>query len=111
MRRVDAGSITPLGERGRGMRWGVTATACAIGAVIGGALTGAVAGLAGDALLGGLDSTQALAVLAGACLLGLAADLRLFGTRLPTVRRQVDERWLRKYRGWVYGVGFGFQLG
>ena len=31
--------------------------------------------------------------------------------RLPTTKRQVDERWLTRYRGWVYGVGFGFQLG
>ena len=25
--------------------------------------------------------------------------------------RQVDENWLNEYRGWVYGLGFGFQLG
>src|SRR6185436_16220530 len=42
---------------------------------------------------------------------GVAVDLRLGGVRLPTVRRQVDDRWLTRYRGWVYGVGFGFQLG
>ena len=41
----------------------------------------------------------------------MAVDLRLGGIRLPTVRRQVDDRWLARYRGWVYGVGFGFQLG
>jgi sulfite exporter TauE/SafE len=38
-------------------------------------------------------------------------ELRAGGLRLPTVRRQVDEDWLARYRGWVYGVGFGFQLG
>ncbi|HSK98388.1 MAG TPA: hypothetical protein VK891_17305, partial [Euzebyales bacterium] len=31
--------------------------------------------------------------------------------RLPTWHRQVDERWLTTYRGWVYGAGFGAQLG
>jgi hypothetical protein len=27
------------------------------------------------------------------------------------VRRQVDENWIPRYRAWVYGGGFGFQLG
>jgi len=27
------------------------------------------------------------------------------------VHRQVNENWLARYRGWVYGTGFGFQLG
>jgi hypothetical protein len=30
---------------------------------------------------------------------------------LPTVRRQVNEDWLGRYRGWAYGAGFGLQLG
>lgn len=30
---------------------------------------------------------------------------------MPSWRRQVDERWLTAYRGWVYGLGFGVQLG
>jgi hypothetical protein len=38
-------------------------------------------------------------------------ELRPFGLRLPTHRRQVDETWLHRYRGWVYGAGFGGQLG
>ena len=29
----------------------------------------------------------------------------------PGPRRQVNERWLDDYRGWVYGLGFGAQLG
>ena len=33
------------------------------------------------------------------------------GSRLPTNHRQVNERWLDEYRGWVYGLGYGFQLG
>ena len=30
---------------------------------------------------------------------------------VPGPRRQVDERWLDEYRGWVYGAGYGAQLG
>ena len=30
---------------------------------------------------------------------------------MPGPRRQVDERWLDRYRGWVYGLGYGSQLG
>ena len=49
-------------------------------------------------------------------LLALAAtavvlELHPLGFRLPTHRRQVDETWLHRYRGWVYGAGFGGQLG
>jgi hypothetical protein len=40
----------------------------------------------------------------------LAALFDMAGKRLPG-RRQVDERWLTTYRGWVYGGGFGLQLG
>jgi sulfite exporter TauE/SafE len=46
-------------------------------------------------------------------LLALAAaiELRLVPLGLPSLRRQVNENWLNMYRGWVVGVGFGFQLG
>ena len=44
-------------------------------------------------------------------LLGLALDLGTGGLALPSWRRQVDEQWLTRYRGWVYGLGFGVQLG
>jgi hypothetical protein len=30
---------------------------------------------------------------------------------VPGPRRQVNEEWLDRYRGWVYGAGFGAQLG
>ena len=45
------------------------------------------------------------------CALGLALDLHVGGLRVPTVHRQVNQDWLARYRGWVYGGGFGFQLG
>lgn len=103
------GSITPLGERSRGMSWPVTVAAFAVGAVTAGVLVGALLGALGAPL--GLGEPGALVVLAAASAGGLAVDLRRQGRRLPGPRRQVDERWLHRYRGWVYGVAFGFQLG
>lgn len=98
-------SITPLGERSRGNRWAVTTTAFALGCVLGGATTGLVLGT-----LGGLLPTLPALLLAGsACLLAAVADLA--PGRVPGGHRQVDEDWLVRYRGWVYGAGFGYQLG
>ncbi len=98
-------SITPLGERGRGNRWAVTTTAYAVGCALGGATTGLVLGSVGALL----PPLPVLLLAGAACLLAAAADLA--PGRLPVGRRQVDERWLGRYRGWVYGLGFGFQLG
>ncbi len=50
-----------------------------------------------------------VAVVAGA--LTLAADARIGGFRLPVHYRQVNERWLDQFRPWVYGAGFGWQIG
>jgi hypothetical protein len=96
-------SITPLGERGRGQRWAVTVTAYALGCALGGATTGLALGLLGSVL----PTLPALVLAGTACLAAALADLR--GVRLG--RRQVDEDWLTRYRGWVYGAGFGYQLG
>jgi hypothetical protein len=98
-------SITPLGERGRGNRWAVTTTAYAVGCALGGATTGLVLGGVGALL----PPLPVLLAAGAACLLAAAADLA--PGRLPVGRRQVDERWLGRYRGWVYGLGFGYQLG
>jgi hypothetical protein len=107
------GSITPLGERGRGSRWWLTATAYLVGSLIGGLAVGATAGLIGALTVGILDvpATARLALLGVALLLGLGLDLRVGGLRLPTNHRQVDEEWRSRYRGWVWGLGFGVQLG
>ena len=106
------GSITPLGERGRRSRWGITMGAFLAGSTTGGAALGAALGLLGS-FVPGLRGAAALRLwaLAGLIALGAALDLRASGLGLPTVRRQVNEDWLHRYRGWVYGVGFGFQLG
>src|SRR6266508_6222145 len=106
------GSITPLGERGRRSTWGVTMTAFLTGSAAGGAAVGALLGLVGAALppLGGSGAPR-LWVLAGLIALGIAMDVQAAGWSLPTVHRQVNEDWLHRYRGWVYGAGFGAQLG
>lgn len=102
-------SITPLGERGRRSTWGVTATAFLLGAVLASVAAGAGLGaLGGLALPAGVSSRARLAVLAGAILLAIVLDA---ARRVPGPRRQVNERWLEEYRGWVYGAGYGSQLG
>jgi hypothetical protein len=105
------GSITPLGERGRGRRWGWTATLYVVSSAIAGAAVGAAAALVGGMLVGGVSVPARLGALAVATCIGFVLDTRLFGLALPASHRQVNEEWLTRYRGWVVGVGFGAQLG
>jgi sulfite exporter TauE/SafE len=103
-------SITPLGERARHSRWGITVTAFLLGATIAGAALGALAGELGAVTLpGSLHLQSRLTVLAAVGLLAAALDSR--GERVPGPRRQVNEDWLLAFRGWVYGLGYGAQLG
>jgi hypothetical protein len=102
------GSITSLGERGRGRHWPLTYSWFLLGTLAGGlTLAGALLVLraAGDALPRELQ----LAVGFGAGTVLLAASA--LGRTPPSFERQVDHRWLDEYRGWVVGAGFGFQLG
>ncbi len=101
-------SISPLGEQARGNRWSLTVLWLGLGAAGGGAAVGAALGAIGQAGAAALDSGTRLLVLAGACAAAAAWDLS--GRRLPG-RRQVNEDWLVSYRSWVYGAGFGLQLG
>lgn len=101
-------SISPLGERARGNRWSVTVLWLSLGAVAGGAAAGAALGALGQISVAGVDSNVRLVLLAVACAVAAAWDLS--GRRLPG-RRQVNEDWLVAYRSWVYGAGFGLQLG
>jgi hypothetical protein len=108
------GSITPLGERGRNSRWAVTMAAFVVGSAAGGAALGTALGSLGAVARTGIawwTPTVSLVVLGTVALAGAALDARLVPVPMPTVRRQVDERWLQRYRGWVYGLGFGLQLG
>lgn len=105
------GSITPLGERGRQARWAITVSAYLVGSAAAGAALGVLAGLAGAVALEGVGAAPRLAVLAAAVLVGALVDSDRSRLRLPTVRRQVDDAWMHEFRGWVYGLGFGVQLG
>jgi len=102
------GSITPLGERSRGRRWGITVTAFAVAATGAGAVAGALLGAAGG--LAGISAATRMVLLGAAVAVAVAVDLAP-GLRAPGPRRQVNEAWLHRYRGWVYGAGFGVQLG
>ena len=106
-------SIHPLGERGRNQSWGLTVSAFLVGSILGAAAVGGALGQIGAWLdLPGTPSPVLTGVLVTAlAIVGLVLDLRLAGLRVPTIHRQVDERWLQRYRGWVYGGGFGLQLG
>jgi hypothetical protein len=101
-------SITPLGQRGRGASWRRTVTAYVVASVAGGALVGAVAGALGDLVW--TVEAPAWALLVAAALAVAAAGLDAAG-RVTGPHRQVDEVWLTRYRDWVVGLGYGFQLG
>jgi len=105
-------TITPLAEQGRGYRFRTTASWFVAGSLVGGASLGVVMALLA-ATVGalGVSGTQlaSVAVVAGA--VTIAADARIGGLRLPVHHRQVNERWLDQFRPWVYGAGFGWQIG
>jgi hypothetical protein len=104
--------ITPLSERGRNQHFSVTAGWFVVGSVLGGASLGLVAALgAAAASAADVSSDTALAILAVLALVAAAVDAGVFGFRPPFFRRQVNEDWLPRYRGWLYGVGFGWQVG
>lgn len=105
------GSISPVGERARNQRWWLTATAFTLASVVAGGALGLVLGAAGGLLAGGTAATLRLGLLAIVVVTAAVADAGLLGLRVPSWHRQVDERWLTSYRGWVYGAGFGAQLG
>lgn len=105
-------TITPLTERGRGHRFGATASWFVGGAVLGGALLGGVAAVLASLVDGsGASATVRLAIGGGAALAAALLDARHLGPTLPHHRRQVNEEWLDEFRPWVYAAGFGLQIG
>jgi len=101
-------SIHPLGERARHNRWALTVTAFTMGAVISGSLMGLALGAVGRAMAS-LGSTGLLIATAVAALMAGALDMA--GVQAPGPSRQVNETWIGAFRGWVYGGGFGLELG
>lgn len=105
-------TITPVDERGRGHRFGVTATWFTLGGVAGGATLGAAMALGAWLVsLTGASTSLTVGVFACAALLTVASDVGLGGFSLPIHARQVDETWLRRLRPWAYASGFGWQIG
>jgi hypothetical protein len=105
-------TLTPLGERGRGHRYAPAAAWFVVGAIAGGLCLGAaLAGLA--ALVAAAHTPPAVrATLAlVAATVALTSDSPAVPVSLPIHHRQVNERWLDHYRTWVYGAGFGWQIG
>lgn len=99
-------SINPLGERGRGQRFWLTTVFYVAGSMLGGTVLGALGGSLGLLLPEGGWRLGAIAAI-----VSVGAGMDLTGREPPSWRRQVDENWLNRYRGWVYGLGFGVQLG
>lgn len=98
-------SINPLGERARGNRWWVTVAWLTTGTAMAGAATGAALGWVGQLLPEGAWRPVTLSVAAI-----VAAGWDLSGRGFP-IKRQVNKDWLHRYRSWVYGLGYGLQLG
>ncbi|MFZ0041564.1 MAG: hypothetical protein WAK93_09675 [Solirubrobacteraceae bacterium] len=101
-------SLTPVAERARGQSWARTVTAFAIGAIGAGALAGSLTGAVGSLLPG---SGWRAPLVASALVLAIVVDATALRRLMPLTRRQVNEDWMSRYRGWVYGLGFGAQLG
>jgi hypothetical protein len=104
--------ITPLAEAGRGQKFARTASWFILGAILGGlTLGGAMAGAAIAFSAADLGHGTAIALIASCALATAAVDAHLLGFGPPFVRRQVNADWLSRYRSWVYGMGFGWQIG
>ena len=101
-------SLTPFAEASRGNRWTITAISFSVGAVAAGTCSGLLWSGIGSLLPGGEWCAVGAVVVLAAALVIDATPLR---RRMPLTKRQVNEDWMATFRGWVYGVGFGAQLG
>ena len=105
-------TITPITEQARGRKYWATVPWYVLGAVAGGATLGLLAAvLALPVRALDLSTSAGLAVVAVLAVVSILSDLRVGGFQLPRHGRQVDRLWLDHYRSWVYGTGFGWQIG
>jgi hypothetical protein len=105
-------TITPITEQARGRRYWATVPWYVLGAVAGGATLGLLAAvLALPVRALDLSTSAALAIVAVLAIVSILSDLRVGRFQLPRHGRQVDRLWLDHYRSWVYGTGFGWQIG
>ena len=104
--------ITPVAEAGRQQRFARTAAWFILGSVLGGLTLGVAIALGAAAVsVAGLGSHAALVLVVAFAVVSAAVDARVLGFAPPFLRRQVNEDWLSNYRSWVYGGGFGWQIG
>lgn len=108
-------SLNPVSEAARGHRFAPTAGWYVFGAVAGGAALGGTCALAaaGVELLpsAGASGSWPWVVALVVALAAAASDSTVLRFALPVHPRQVDERWLGRYRRWIYAGGFGVQIG
>lgn len=105
-------TITPIGERGRGNAYRATTAWFVAGSTVGGLCLGGLgAALAAAAAAGHLGAQGATALAACCATTAAAADAAAGDRRPPGHGRQVNERWLDRFRSGVYGAGFGWQIG
>ena len=105
-------TITPVTERSRGHRYPVTATWFVVGAVAGGATLGAgIAALTLAVRATGWSTATGLGIAAALAAAAAWVDAGVLGRQPPFFKRQVADAWLGRYRPWVYGIGFGWQIG
>ncbi len=105
-------TITPVTERGRNRSYWATVPWYLIGALAGGLTLGGVAALIAIPVgMADLAPEVALAIAGLFTVVSVFSDLGVGGFQLPRHGRQVDRFWLDNYRAWVYGTGFGWQIG
>jgi hypothetical protein len=102
-------SIHPLGERSRGQRFGTTVGAYLLASTLGGTALGLALGALGGLVGGEVATNVRIGLLAVAA--AVAAGWEVTRRPVPSWHRQVNEDWLADLRGWIYGAGFGAQLG
>ena len=106
-------SIHPFGERSRNNSFGRTAAAHVIGSALGGVTLGVLAGVVGLIVNAVMAPSSAIRVwvVAVSAIAALILEATSRERLLPTRSRQVNENWIQSYRGWIYGGGFGAELG
>jgi hypothetical protein len=105
-------TLNPVSERARGHRFWATSCWYVFGAVVGGALLGvgcAVLAFGFGRLDAAPDVRWSLALVGAG--IAVLSDVRIGGWSLPLHPRQVDERWVDRYRRWLYASGYGLQIG
>ncbi len=105
-------TVTPLAERARGHRYRTRRPGSSPAASPAGPRSVSVwPGWRSAVRAAGPPVLAVAAVAAAASCSRRPPTRRLGGFRLPVHHRQVNERWLDQFRPWVYGAGFGWQIG